>query len=176
MTRSIDQAILAGFVEEVRSYLPVMREGIDSLCQNPDQPQVMEEPHRYAHTIKGAASMVGLAGLSYIAYYLEETFAVIMAGQLAVQDETADFLSTTVSQIENYLDGAWNGTLNEHSLLAEATQAYRRLRRLPEDEDEAALEAVLANSAPPPGTWCRRRETSRIAARPHGCATRRNLT
>jgi chemosensory pili system protein ChpA (sensor histidine kinase/response regulator) len=153
MTRSIDQAILIGFVDEVRSYLPAITEGIDSLCENPGQPQVMEEAHRYVHTIKGAASMVGLAGLSHIAYYLEETLEGIAAGQLTMDDETAAFLSTTVTQIENYLDGALNGTLCEHPLLTRATQAYRRLRGLPEEEDEAALEAVLADSedSPAPG-------------------------
>ena len=105
MTRSIDQAILIGFVDEVRSYLPAITEGIGSLCENPGQPEVMEEAHCYVHTIKGAASMVGLAGLSHIAYYLEETLEGIAAGQLAMDDETAAFLSTTVTQIQNYLDG-----------------------------------------------------------------------
>jgi len=152
MTRSIDQAILAGFVEEVRSYLPAITEGIDSLCENPDQNQVMEEAHRYAHTIKGAASMVGLAGLSHIAYYLEETLEGIAAGHLAVNDETAAFLHKSIAQITDYLDGASKGTPCEQSLLAEATQAYRRLRGLPEGEDEAAPETAQATPDDGPAT------------------------
>ena len=144
MTRSIDKAILAGFVEEVRGYLPAITEGIRSLHENPHQPEVMEEAHRYAHTIKGAASMVGLAGLSHIAYYVEEALEGIAAGQLAMSYETAALLRETVAQIEGYLDGVLSDTLRERPLLAEATRAYRRLWGLPEKEDEAATERVLA--------------------------------
>jgi chemosensory pili system protein ChpA (sensor histidine kinase/response regulator) len=144
MTRSIDKAILVGFIEEVRSYLPAITEGIKSLHKNPHQPKVMEETHRYAHTIKGAASMVGLAGLSHIAYYIEETLDETAAGQLVMNDETATLLHKTITQIEGYLDGLLSGTLRERPLLAEVTRAYRRLRGLPEEEDEAAVEEVLA--------------------------------
>ncbi len=147
MTRSIDKAILVGFVEEVRSYLPVITKGIQSLHKNPHQPEVMEETHRYAHTIKGAASMVGLTGLSHIAYYVEETLEEIASGQLVMNDESAALLRKTITQIEGYLDGVSSGTLRERPLLAEITRAYRRLRGLPEEEDEAAVEEVLAKAA-----------------------------
>jgi len=150
MTRSIDKAILVGFVEEVRSYLPAITEGIKSLHKNPHQPEVMRETHRYAHTIKGAASMVGLAGLSHIAYYIEETLDEIATGQLVMNDETAALLGKTVTQIEGYLEGVLTGTLRERPLLAEVTRAYRRLRGLPEEEDEAAVEEVLAEVASAP--------------------------
>jgi len=150
MPRSIDKAILVGFVEEVRSYLPAIMEGIKSLHKNPHQPEVMEETHRYAHTIKGAASMVGLAGLSHIAYYVEEALEEIAAGQLPLNDETAALLRKTITQIEGYLDALLSGTLRERPLLAEVTRTYRRLRGLPEEEDEAAVEEVLAEAAPPP--------------------------
>ncbi|NIN68743.1 MAG: hypothetical protein GTO63_29465, partial [Anaerolineae bacterium] len=145
-----DKAILVGFVEEVKGYLPAITEGIKSLHKNPHQTEVMEETHRYAHTIKGAASMVGLAGLSHIAYYIEETLDEIAAGQLVMNDETAALLGKTVTQIEGYLEGVLTGTLRERPLLAEVTRAYRRLRGLPEEEDEAAVEEVLAEVAGAP--------------------------
>ncbi|NIN64685.1 MAG: hypothetical protein GTO63_08280, partial [Anaerolineae bacterium] len=150
MPRSIDKAILVGFVEEVRSYLPAITEGIKSLHKNPHQPEVMKETHRYAHTIKGAASMVGLAGLSHIAYYVEEALEEIAAGQLVMNDETAALLRKTITQIEGYLEGVLSGTLRERPLLAEVTRAYRRLRGLPVEEDEAAVEKVLAEVAGAP--------------------------
>ena len=150
MPRSIDKAILVGFVEEVRSYLPAITEGIKSLHKNPHQPEVMEETHRYAHTIKGAASMVGLAGLSHIAYYVEEALEEIAAGQMVMNDETAALLRKTVTQIEGYLEGVLSGTLRERPLLAEVIRAYRRLRGLPEEEDEAAVEEMLAEVAGAP--------------------------
>lgn len=154
MTRSIDKAILAGFVEEVRSYLPRIAEGIESLRKNPHQSQVLEETHRYAHTIKGAASMVGLASLSHIAYCLEDALEAIAAGQLELDDEAAALLRKITAQVEGYLEGVLSGTLYERPLLAEATRAYRRLRGLSEREDETAVEEVLAGIAdgPAPAT------------------------
>jgi chemosensory pili system protein ChpA (sensor histidine kinase/response regulator) len=150
MPRSIDKAILVGFVEEVKSYLPAITKGITSLRKDPHQSEVMEETHRYVHTIKGAASMVGLVGLSHIAYYVEETLEEIASGQLVMNDETAALLRRTITQIEGYLDGVLSGTLREPPLLAEVTRAYRRLRGLPEEEDEAAVEEVLAKVAGAP--------------------------
>jgi len=152
MTRSIDKAILAGFVEEVRGYLPIITEGIRSLHEDPHQPEVIEETHRYAHTIKGAASMVGLAGLSHIAYYVEEALEGVAAGQLVMGDETAALLQETVAQIESYLGDVLSDTLRERPLLAEVTRAYRRLWGLPEKEDVVATERVLAEveGDPPP--------------------------
>lgn len=150
MPRSIDKAILVGFVEEVKSYLPAITEGIQSLHKDPHRLEVMEETHRYVHTIKGAASMVGLAGLSHIAYYVEEALEEIAAGKLAMNDETAALLRKTTMQIEGYLDSLLSGTLRERPLLAEVTRAYRRLRGLPEEEDEAAVEEVLAELASVP--------------------------
>ena len=147
MTRSIDKAILAGFVEEVRGYLPTITAGINSLRKNPHQPQVLEETHRQAHTIKGAASMVGLASLSHIAYYLEDTLEGIAAGQLDVDDKTAALLRQITAQIEGYLEGVLSGTLRERPLLEEATRAYRRLQGLPEKEDTTAVEKTVTEIA-----------------------------
>jgi chemosensory pili system protein ChpA (sensor histidine kinase/response regulator) len=150
MTRSIDKAILAGFVEEVRSYLPRIAEGIESLRKNPHQSQVLEGTHRYAHTIKGAASMVGLASLSHIAYCLEDALEAIAAGQLDMDDETAALLRQITAQVEGYLEGLLSGTLHERPLLAEAMRAYRRLQGLPEGEDETAVEEILDKVAGAP--------------------------
>jgi chemosensory pili system protein ChpA (sensor histidine kinase/response regulator) len=153
MTRSIDKAILAGFVEEVRSYLPRIAKGIESLHKNPHQSQVLEETHRYAHTIKGAASMVGLTSLSHIAYCLEDAFEAIAAGQLDVDDQKAALLRQITAQVEGYLEGLLSGTLHERPLLAEAMRAYRRLQGLPESEDETAVDELLDKVAgAPPST------------------------
>jgi chemosensory pili system protein ChpA (sensor histidine kinase/response regulator) len=88
--------------------------------------------------------------LSHIAYYVEEVLAETAAGQLVMNDETAALLQKTITQIEGYLDGLLSGTLRERPLLAEVTRAYRRLRGLPEEEDEAAVEEVLAEVAGAP--------------------------
>lgn len=144
MPRKVSLEVLVGFIEEAKGYLPTILRNIEVFRADPARLDAMEESHRFIHTIKGASSMVGLSGLSHIAYYVEEALEEIGAGQLAMNDETAALLRKTVTQIEGYLDGVLSGTLRERPLLAEVTLAYRRLRGLPEEEDEAAVKEVLA--------------------------------
>jgi chemosensory pili system protein ChpA (sensor histidine kinase/response regulator) len=144
MARTVDKEVLVGFIEEAQSYLPAILQGIETFRADPTKLGGLEEAHRHAHTIKGAASMVGLSGLSHIAYHVEEALEEIGAGQLAMDDETSALLRKTITQIEGYLDGVLSGTLRERPLVAEVIRAYRRLRGLPAEEDEAAVEEVLA--------------------------------
>jgi chemosensory pili system protein ChpA (sensor histidine kinase/response regulator) len=150
MTRTVDKEVLIGFIEEARSYLPLVLQGIEAFRADPARLDELEETHRHMHTIKGASSMVGMSGLSHIAYFMEESLEEIAAGQLDMDDETAALLRRTVTHIEGYLDGVLSGTLRERPLLAEVTRAFRRLRGLPIEDDEAAVEEILAEvtSAP----------------------------
>ncbi len=60
---ALDPELLAGFREEVRGYLPAIRQGIAAYSRRGDKGSLVE-PHRLVHTIKGAASLLGLAELA----------------------------------------------------------------------------------------------------------------
>jgi chemosensory pili system protein ChpA (sensor histidine kinase/response regulator) len=149
MARTVDKEVLLGFIEEARGYLPSIWEGLDALRADPDQPDVMEEVHRHVHTIKGAASMVGLSGLSHIAYHVEEALEEVSDDELSMSDEVSAFLRRGVAAVETYLDGLSNDTLRERPLLEEVTRAYRRIHGLPEEEKIEEPEAKEAETAPP---------------------------
>jgi chemosensory pili system protein ChpA (sensor histidine kinase/response regulator) len=144
MARKVEPEILVGFIEEARSYLPTLRRNVAKLQTEPGKAEALEEAHRYAHTIKGAASMVGLAVLSHMAYHMEETLEEIGAGQLSVNAAALSFLSQVIDQIEHYLDSILKGGLRERPLLTETIRSYRRLHGLPEAEDETAIEKVIS--------------------------------
>jgi chemosensory pili system protein ChpA (sensor histidine kinase/response regulator) len=150
MARKVDKEVLVGFIEEGKGYLPVIRQRIKTFQTDPERLDAMEEAHRHVHTIKGASSMVGLAGLSHMAYYVEETLEEIAAGQLDMSPDAVAFLRKVVDQIEGYLDGVLGGTLRERPIVEDVTRAYRRLHGLPVEEDDAALQEVFAEmeSAP----------------------------
>lgn len=147
MAKKMEKEVLIGFIEEAKSYLPIILQRIGEFRADTNQVSALEEAHRYTHTIKGAASMVGLAGLSHIAYYMEEILEEIAAGKLMMAEETVPQLNAMLTLIEGYLDGVLTGTLRERPLLTEVTHLYRRLRGLPEEEDEAAVEEVLTEVA-----------------------------
>jgi chemosensory pili system protein ChpA (sensor histidine kinase/response regulator) len=143
MTRTVSREVLQGFIEEAESYLPTIVKLVDVIKANPKQAEALEESHRLVHTIKGASAMVGLAGLSHIAFNVEEALEEIAAGQLAMDNETAALIRETIAQIKNYLSSVWAGSLNEKPILTEVTLAFRRLRGLPEIEDATVIQQVL---------------------------------
>ncbi len=165
MARSVDKDILIGFIDEVKSYLPLICQGINVIQADPTQIQYgcLSDAHRYVHTIKGAASMIGFANLSHIANCLEDTIEEITDGSLPVQDNVLHFLNNTVAQIEVYLDQIFIGGSDEHILLEEVNKEMRSIHSpagAPPNEPEVAtptshrrsgrVEAPLAAPEPEP--------------------------
>jgi chemosensory pili system protein ChpA (sensor histidine kinase/response regulator) len=145
MSRSVDNQVLEGFIEEARSYIPLILDCINLLEAHPSETETLEEAYRHIHTIKGASAMVGLAGLSHMAYHIEELMEEIADGQVAVKDDTAANLREAVTFIEEYLEEVSSETLDERYLVAEVLQIYRRVKGLPEEDDESALgEAMMS--------------------------------
>ncbi len=144
MTAPIDRDLLAGFVAEVRGYLPRIREGIDAWRRGAPADEALEEAHRFTHSIKGAAAMIGLGVLSQIANLLEEALEEAAGGGVASGGEAAAALGAGVAGIESYLEGLAGGRPADRAHLAEAVRAFRRLRGAPEGEDEAEVERLLA--------------------------------
>ena len=56
MGRKVDDEVLVSFIEEVRVYLPSIREHLGRIGRTEDRAQALEEAHRLTHTIRGAAS------------------------------------------------------------------------------------------------------------------------
>ena len=68
MTRTLDLDVLTGFLEEARGCTPAFLAGIEQL----DREESRQELRRQADCLKGAAALVGLPGLAYIAAGLED--------------------------------------------------------------------------------------------------------
>ena len=145
MARQVDHEVLSGFIEEAQSYLPTVREGIRRFQQDRTKTADLEDARRYVHTVKGAASMVGLNGLSHIAYFMEDSMEEVVGGTLKYDEAMARFWQQTLVHIELYLEKSLTGGLQERPLLTQVATTYRRLRGLPQAEDERALDTILAD-------------------------------
>jgi len=80
MSAQRDPAILLAFVDEARSYLPGIRDGVLAYLADESQTSEIQSAYRLTHTIAGAASMVGLDELSAFARGTEnilEEFALV---------------------------------------------------------------------------------------------------
>jgi chemosensory pili system protein ChpA (sensor histidine kinase/response regulator) len=150
MARKVDRQVIGDFLAEARGYLPLIRQGIEAYGADPTVHEPIEEAYRLAHIIKGAAAMVGLAGLSHIAFHLEDALEDLAAGRLEMNDAAQALLCRTVRQLDDCLDAIGRGTFDEQPLLAEVTQAFRRWRGLPVQAPPAPPETAPAAGADPP--------------------------
>src|SRR5688500_488861 len=103
MSAQRDPAIMLAFVEEARSYLPGIREGVLRYLADETQASEIQSAYRLTHTIAGAASMVGLDELSAFARGTEnvlEEYALV--GGTLPPDRGAEVLAQ-LGEIEQRL-------------------------------------------------------------------------
>ena len=100
--------MIKNFIEEVESYIPTLANGLESLQKNAAQSDALEESHRLVHTIKGASSLVGLNGLSHIAFQMEEYLEDIVEGKQEFSDQAFNTMQKTVEFFREYCLGYMN--------------------------------------------------------------------
>jgi chemosensory pili system protein ChpA (sensor histidine kinase/response regulator) len=135
--------MIKNFIEEVGSYIPTLINGLESLKKDAEQSEALEESHRLVHTIKGASSLVGLNGLSHIAFYMEEYLEDIIAGKQEFSDEAFNTMQKTVELFREYCLGYMNGGVASRAMLKETVISFRRTRGLSPEDDEQALNELL---------------------------------
>ncbi len=143
MSASADEEIVREYIEEVKTYIPMLMEGMETLKDRPDKSEVLEEAHRLVHTIKGASSMVGMYGLSHIALQMEDALDEIMDGSLSFDEEAFRVMADTIARFRKYCQLYVAEGVDSRKMLKDTVLAYRRLRGLPEDEDQTALNKVV---------------------------------
>ena len=135
--------MIKNFIEEVESYIPTLANGLESLQKNAAQSEALEESHRLVHTIKGASSLVGLNGLSHIAFQMEEYLEDIVEGKQEFSDQAFNTMQKTVELFREYCLGYMNGGVASRAMLKETVVSFRRTRGLSMGEDEKALNELL---------------------------------
>lgn len=131
--------MIRGFIEEVKSYIPSLIDGLDALRKSPDKSEMLEETHRLVHTIKGAASMVGLTGLSSIAFQMEDYLDDIMAGKQVVSDRSLATMDQTIERFQEYCRCYLNGGVASRTMFKETVTDFARARGLSLEEEEKIL-------------------------------------
>jgi len=143
MPSDYPSAVISGFIEEVNAYLPTLFKGVSSLKTNPHQNDLLEEIHRLVHTIKGAAAMVGITGLSCIAFEMEEVLEEIIAGKLTFDEDVFQVFHATIKRFEIYCRYMLADGVNARELLRETALTMRTVRGLVSDENDQTLKALL---------------------------------
>jgi chemosensory pili system protein ChpA (sensor histidine kinase/response regulator) len=119
MTENIDSSILLGFVDEARSYLPTIRQGITRYQSDTRLFDEIELAHRQIHTICGAAMMVGLEELGKFANVVEDVLENFAENRTALPAEVAASLFAQIDRIEISLE-----TLADELNAGEASDSF----------------------------------------------------
>lgn len=99
-----DPSMLDLFRIEVRTHTAAMNDGLLALECNPDDAAVLEKLMRAAHSIKGAARLVGVDLAVELAHVMEDVFVAAQQRKLTLDDEAVTVLLEGVDQLLHTAD------------------------------------------------------------------------
>lgn len=91
-----DEQILALFFVEVETQAAVLTDGLLALEANVNDDEAVDSLMRAAHSIKGAARVLGITDLIELAHALEDTFQKIKRHDLTVDSKSIDLMFAAV--------------------------------------------------------------------------------
>src|SRR5438270_682918 len=116
-----DPELLATFRAEVEERVASLQAGLLALETHPSPRQVMASLFRDAHTVKGSARMLGLAGVLQVAHRCEDVLGALRDGRFVVRRDIIDVLLASCDGMISALPGVEDPVPEEHlSALADA--------------------------------------------------------
>ena len=103
MDTPVASQVLGSFLNEARGYLPEMRAALEALSRDPSDRASLEELHRLAHNVRGAANVIGLPEIGMLAEGLEELLDQIAEGLLGFDAEIGSLIGQGLEQMEGAL-------------------------------------------------------------------------
>jgi chemotaxis protein histidine kinase CheA len=95
-----DPSLLELFHAEAEAHMSVLTAGLLALERDPNQVGRFEALMRAAHSIKGAARIVGLDQAVALAHVIEDCFVAARQGQVMMGSETVDVLLPAVDMLQ----------------------------------------------------------------------------
>ncbi|BAY11713.1 hybrid sensor histidine kinase/response regulator [Calothrix sp. NIES-2098] len=81
------QRILGYFIEEARDHLNTIEQGLLNLQSTLNDPEMINEVFRAAHSIKGGAAMLGLNSIQHTSHRLEDCFKILKENPIQVDQK-----------------------------------------------------------------------------------------
>lgn len=142
MQVELNKELMDELVKEIKGFLPKVSSCISSYATTHSKDDLYEA-YRLMHTIAGDSAIVGQQALSLVARYCEEVLESVLNEEQKLTREIEIFIGQSLTNIEGYLLGMENETAQQEDLLIDSTLAYRRLKGLPEEQDEAEVMKLL---------------------------------
>ncbi|OZH55010.1 hypothetical protein AFK68_07230, partial [Hydrocoleum sp. CS-953] len=86
------QKIMSYFIEEAKDHLNTIEQGLLNLQVTIEDPELLSELFRAAHSVKGGAAMLGINSIRYIAHRLEDSFKILQETVVVKVDDKLESL------------------------------------------------------------------------------------
>ncbi|MEA5552732.1 response regulator [Anabaena cylindrica UHCC 0172] len=141
------QRILGYFIEEAREHLNTIEQGLLKLQDTLNDPEMINEVFRAAHSIKGGAAMLGFNSIQQTSHRLEDCFKILKEHPVAVDQKLESLFLGVSDTLKALLDhlGSPFGLSEEtaHTLMLESEPIFaglnEHLAQLLQSEDSASL-------------------------------------
>ena len=144
------QRILGYFIEEARDHLNTIEQGLLNLEGTLNDPEMISEVFRAAHSIKGGAAMLGLTSIQHTSHRLEDCFKVLKDNPVQIDQKLESLflgVSDTLKSLLEHLSGPYG--LSEdaaNTLMSETEPVFQWLYQHLELLVEQGKSGVVSNS------------------------------
>ncbi|MBV6628081.1 MAG: Hpt domain-containing protein, partial [Rivularia sp. (in: Bacteria)] len=122
------QRILGYFIEEATDHLNTIEQGLLNLQSTLNDPDLINEVFRAAHSIKGGAAMLGLSSIQRTSHRLEDCFKVLKDNPVKIDQKLESLflgVSDTLKALLEHLSGPFGLTEETaNTLMAEAEPVF----------------------------------------------------
>ncbi|MEH1951962.1 MAG: response regulator [Nostoc sp.] len=144
------QRILGYFIEEARDHLNTIEQGLLNLEGTLNDPEMISEVFRAAHSIKGGAAMLGLTSIQHTSHRLEDCFKILKDNPVQIDQKLESLflgVSDTLKSLLEHLSGPYG--LSEdaaNTLMSETEPVFQWLYQHLELLVEQAKSGVVNTS------------------------------
>ncbi|MEM1172185.1 MAG: response regulator [Cyanobacteria bacterium P01_H01_bin.35] len=108
------QRIMSYFIEEAKDHLNTIEQGLLNLQVTIEDPELLNELFRAAHSVKGGAAMLGINSIRHIAHRLEDSFKILQETLVVkVDDKLESLFLKLFDTLQDLLEKLSNSDLTE---------------------------------------------------------------
>jgi chemosensory pili system protein ChpA (sensor histidine kinase/response regulator) len=134
----LDPEVLSYFAPEAQEYLESLEAQLLRLEREPQNPDLINQLFRTAHTLKGSAYTVGFQSIGDLTHYIEDFMGAVREGRVKVQPGHTDVLLRSVDVVRLLMrrDPTLTGTVRQR--FAAAMKGLKQL-----EQTSAAVETAV---------------------------------
>ncbi|WP_421655763.1 response regulator [Leptothermofonsia sp. ETS-13] len=98
------QRIMGYFIEEAKDHLNTIEQGLLNLQSTIEDPEMVNELFRAAHSVKGGAAMLGLHSIQQVSHRLEDFFKVLKESRVTVDQKLESLFLKVFDALQELLE------------------------------------------------------------------------